>query len=515
MRRRTLPGRVVARFRALALERLDQIEAGWATLAMGPGDGQLVAEIARLAHTLRGDSRAAGFADVNLLCQKFEDVLLYARRRRFRVPDEVDVIATMALQFTRMLVRKPPGARLGGVDLLGFAREIDETLREARTHGPQERSPLHAEPRAQTEVALLDRLSATTRQRLAAPLTQVFLESLGAAAPVRERLQAAFTEVASEMAALEAIPLQPAVVKHLGAAADLAAALGRRVELSLDLGGVRAAPEVIDALDVVIVHGVRNALDHGIESPAARRAAGKPETGHLRIAARGVGDSIELRVEDDGRGVDLAAVRRRGLEMGLLPADRAVRAEDAELLALLFHPGFTTKPSAGDVSGRGIGLDAVRGALSVVSGTAEMSHHAGRGSSLVVRVPQLNQRLPVCRFASVRREVLLAVDTTWSVSELSPGAEASADLLDLLGPRFPRRVPSGAGFPGLRLRRGELALEVASSMAPEPAVAERILPTAATFPIEVVSIAGVEALWMRPERLPFLAAAARRRSRLG
>ena len=127
-----IPAEIIDRFRARALERIDLLESDWLVLtARDAADPDIVQEMRREIHTLKGDSRVVGFTDVNLLSHKLEDFLAVAHRLEYRVAEEFDLVVTMGFRFLAMLVRKKAGSGLGGIDLPGFLVEIDGALRDA------------------------------------------------------------------------------------------------------------------------------------------------------------------------------------------------------------------------------------------------------------------------------------------------------------------------------------------------------------------------------------------------
>jgi two-component system chemotaxis sensor kinase CheA len=184
------------------------------------------------------------------------------------------------------------------------------------------------------------------------------------------------------MIAVEAVFLRfPRMVR------DLAARLEKKVELRLVGQDTELDRTVVDALGDPIAHLVRNALDHGLEDPATREAAGKPATGTITIAARHSGSNVVISVSDDGGGVDPRRVAARAVERGLLTAEEAAVIEPAAAVELLFHPGFSTAETTSDISGRGIGMDAVRTTIRGLGGEVTMTSELGRGTSTEIRMP--------------------------------------------------------------------------------------------------------------------------------
>lgn len=170
-------------------------------------------------------------------------------------------------------------------------------------------------------------------------------------------------------------------------ARDLGASLGKRVSLVVEAASIELDRSILDRLGDPLLHLVRNAVAHGIEPPAKRRASGKSETGVVRIDARRERDTIELSVADDGGGVDVEAVRRRAVETGLVPADLADDLPPAEIVRLTLRPGLSTADAISEVAGRGVGLDAVAIAVRTLGGAIDMRSEPGQGSTVVLRVP--------------------------------------------------------------------------------------------------------------------------------
>ena len=168
---------------------------------------------------------------------------------------------------------------------------------------------------------------------------------------------------------------------------DTARRLGKSVELTLSGEETEADKDILDVLGEPLLHLVRNSLDHGVEPPHLRRAAGKPETGAIRVQAFQDRDGVVVEVSDDGAGIDAAAVRRKAVERGQIPADQADALSDAEALRLVFLPGLSTTEDVTDLSGRGVGMDAVRSAVEQAGGRVEIASTRGTGTSIRLVLP--------------------------------------------------------------------------------------------------------------------------------
>jgi two-component system sensor histidine kinase and response regulator WspE len=168
---------------------------------------------------------------------------------------------------------------------------------------------------------------------------------------------------------------------------DLARTLGRQARLEIDGADTPVDRDILEKLEAPLNHLLRNAVDHAIETPELRRAAGKPEAGLIRVEARHRAGMLAITVSDDGRGINVEAVRRKVVERGLATAAMAQSLSEPELLEFLFLPGFSTAAAVTEVSGRGVGLDVVLTAARAVGGSARVTTHLGRGTTFHLQLP--------------------------------------------------------------------------------------------------------------------------------
>jgi two-component system, chemotaxis family, sensor kinase CheA len=183
------------------------------------------------------------------------------------------------------------------------------------------------------------------------------------------------------------VPVESVFLRFPRLVRDLAQRLGKQVELRLEGADTELDRTVVDALGDPLVHLVRNALDHGLETPAERIAAGKPPSGVLELAARHAGGHVIVSVRDDGRGIDPIAIAHEAVARGLLDVDAAAALDAAAAAELLFAPGFSTAPSTTDLSGRGVGMDAVRERVRALGGEVVLRSEPGCGARAELRLP--------------------------------------------------------------------------------------------------------------------------------
>jgi len=168
---------------------------------------------------------------------------------------------------------------------------------------------------------------------------------------------------------------------------DVARRRGRQVELTVEGAEIELDRAILDVLADPLLHVLRNAVDHGIEEGPARAAAGKPPRGSIHLTVRRAKDRVVIEVADDGRGMDVDGLRAAAVARGALTAEAAARLSEGEVLMLACQPGVSTARDVSDVSGRGVGMDAVKRAVERVGGTLELSSEPGRGTRVAFRLP--------------------------------------------------------------------------------------------------------------------------------
>jgi len=168
---------------------------------------------------------------------------------------------------------------------------------------------------------------------------------------------------------------------------DLSQSLDRRVRLQVEGQDTELDKSLLEAIKDPLTHAVRNSLDHGIEPPEVRVAAGKDPEGTLKLRASHEGSHVVIEVSDDGAGIAVDKVRQKAIERGLIAPERAAQLGERELLQLIFLPGFSTAAAVTNVSGRGVGMDVVRTNVEKIGGKVEIDSRAGKGTTLRLRIP--------------------------------------------------------------------------------------------------------------------------------
>ncbi|MFL6107047.1 MAG: chemotaxis protein CheW [Marmoricola sp.] len=220
---------------------------------------------------------------------------------------------------------------------------------------------------------------------------------------------------------------------------DLAHQLGRDVDLQMEGHETELDRSLLEALKGPLTHLVRNALDHGIETPADRTAAGKDPRGRLSLRSFHESGQVVVEITDDGKGIDPDAIARVAIESGVITRDQASRMESREIVNLIFRPGFSTATEVTNVSGRGVGMDVVRTNIERIGGTVDMQSQVGRGTTCRVRIPLTLAIIPAL--------VIGEGEETYAIPQAN-----LVELVRLEAEDLAKNVEVLAGAPLLRLR---------------------------------------------------------------
>lgn len=252
--------------------------------------------------------------------------------------------------------------------------------------------------------------------------------------PRIDEISTSFMELASELVNLRMVPIERVLQRAFRAGRSAAAAAGKEIDFTLLGHDLQIDKSLSDAIADPLIHLVRNAVDHAIETAVERTAAGKTECGNIRIEALTLQGQTRIRVTDDGRGIDPKVVCSAGWRQGLIPEGALIDIDQA--LRLLFRPGFSTASSVSETSGRGVGLDVVETSIEGVGGAIRVDSQPGSGSVFEIRLPVTFSLLDVLIVRVGKHRYLIDAAQVVSTQRMKPG-EAEALNLSLEGESVP------------------------------------------------------------------------------
>lgn len=195
------------------------------------------------------------------------------------------------------------------------------------------------------------------------------------------------TSLQDEIMRIRMVKIERVFSKFPRMVRDLARKLGKKIEFIMEGHDTELDRTVLDEISDPLVHLVRNAVDHGIEMPEERKAAGKSEVGKIRLSAWREKNNIIIEIEDDGKGLDVEKIKQKAIERGLITKEKAESIGEDEIKMLIFSPGFSTKEKATEISGRGVGMDVVKTTVERLGGSVKLISEKGKGTKIRIHLP--------------------------------------------------------------------------------------------------------------------------------
>ena len=451
-------------FLAETTELLEKLDDDLVTLEKSPDDAELMNRIFRSIHTVKGASSFLGFDLLVKVTHKTEDVLNRLRKSELTLNSEIMDVILEAVDLVKTLVNDIKGGDIVERELESTVAKLIPYLSESATEATvlapvfaslqEDKSkeavaggapvvpaaaappvpvaaPKPAPAAQKAPAAKGEELADNSTVRVDVKRLDDLMNQVGELVLERNRMiqlhsdyqfgvdPAAFSddfgklskrmnfvtsELQMQVLKMRMLPVEKVFKKFPRIVRNLARDLGKEVDLQIIGEETELDRSVVDEIGDPLIHLIRNALDHGLEQPEERLAAGKPRCGTVVLAAAHEGNQIVISIKDNGRGIDPDRVSRKALEKGLITEEQLALMGSREILDLLFLPGFSTKEQATDLSGRGVGMDVVRTNIRKLNGIIEIKNEIGRGSEFILKLP-LTLAIIQSLLVEVEREV--------------------------------------------------------------------------------------------------------------
>jgi two-component system chemotaxis sensor kinase CheA len=427
---------VINEFLIESNENLARLDQEMVELEQRPRDTQLLASIFRTIHTIKGTCGFLGFSKLEAIAHLGESLLSRLRDGEMELtPDLVTLILQVVDATKRMLVsieatgtegdenhealiqrlqatsgRKAPvavpliGSSFEGapakpaVARVASGPENAEPIREAEgaqaqaepENGTAQKTSAVSDSTIRVDVGLLDKLMNLVGELV---LTRNQILQFNARQEdttlntTSQRLNLITTELQEGVMKTRMQPIGVVWNKLPRLVRDLATSSGKQIQLEMDGADTELDKTIIEAIKDPLTHIVRNCCDHGIEKPEVRLRNGKPASAKLLLRAFHEGGQVNIEISDDGAGVDLARVKEKAIEKGLVRSDQIERMTEREVLGLIFLPGFSTAAQVTSVSGRGVGMDVVKTNIEKIGGAADLVSRPGEGTTVKLKIP--------------------------------------------------------------------------------------------------------------------------------
>lgn len=408
---------VIKTFLVESGENLSRMEEGLIALEARPEEEETLQAIFRMAHTLKGNAACLEFQEVTEFAHAVEEVLGRLRNRTMSVTSDLITVLLRAVDILRQMVPDAvAGIQSADPKRTALLRELAATTtgsRKGEVKAAAEAAPSVDTPdsrqrpcgrrasdaQAWTErtkgiwvdLARLDRIiDLAGEMAIAQERVRQLMEGKEGLVG-EERLEATgvaktiFMELQEEILKIRMVPVGPMLRQYVRTVRDLALAAGKSARLDIQGEDVEVDTTVIEHLKDPLTHMIRNAVDHGIELPEKRKAAGKDPCGCLTLRASHEAGTIVIELEDDGAGFQRKRILEKAVSKGLI--SDAQRLTDAETYRLVFEPGFSTAESVSDLSGRGVGMDVVRRNIDDLRGSISVRSQEGVGATITIQLP--------------------------------------------------------------------------------------------------------------------------------
>ncbi len=411
----------VREFLVECYENLDQVDRDLLVLEQDPTAVHLLRGIFRAVHTIKGGAGFLGLKSLETLAHAAENLLGKLRDGVMRLtPELATVLLTTVDKCREGLKLLETRGSDAGFDAAAVMSRLEAAVRDggkaptvAEKSVAAPESPTVAPSAAvkpavpptdagaaaavtgvdttiRVDVALLDKLMTRVGELVLARnqiLQRSNLSDDAEFTSTAQRLNLITTELQEGVMKTRMQPIGNVWAKFPRVVRDLSGQLGKQVRIEMEGKETELDKTIIEAIKDPLTHVIRNSVDHGIESPAIRTAAGKPAEGTLLLRAYHEGGQVNIEIVDDGAGLNLDRIRRKSVERGMLTADQAARLSDRDAAQLIFAPGFSTAEQVTSVSGRGVGMDVVRTNIEKIGGTIDLQSRPGAGTTIKIKIP--------------------------------------------------------------------------------------------------------------------------------
>ncbi|MHB2021189.1 MAG: chemotaxis protein CheW, partial [Candidatus Xenobia bacterium] len=386
---------LVAEFLDESRELLEAVERDLVALERGSAGADAITRIFRGLHTIKGSAGLLGYSALQSLTHAGESLLGRLRDGQLTPsPPLISALLACADAIRGYLDGIPSGrleADFGSlVATLEALKRGEAAPVVAAAPAPVALEAAHVETSLRVDVGLLDRLMTLVgelvlaRNQLVARTRQSDNHELLKSS---QYLSVLTTQLQEGIMKTRMQPLEHLWSKYPRLVRDVAHTCGKAVRLVMEGAHTELDRSLLEAIRDPMVHLLRNAIDHGLEPPEVRSAAGKPEEGTLTLSARHQGGLVHIDIADDGRGIDVDRVRQVAVQRGMVTTDQAARLSRNEVFGLIMQPGFSTAEKVTEMSGRGVGMDVVRANIEAIGGSLEIASEAGRGTTFHLHIP--------------------------------------------------------------------------------------------------------------------------------
>ena len=366
------------------LELIDTINKSLLKLEETPDSSEQIDSVFRSIHSLKGMAATMDYEQTRALCYNIENTLDDLRKKRTKISNELLNALFKCIDALQQMI-------------LDENKKIDIQPFVALLENPDENKIINVQPiikpnspTIRVKISDIDSL-ANLAGELSIFKTKieniVNKTDLDESQNLMKELEGFVIDLRHKITKIRLVPIEQIFTRFVRLVHDTSASLGKQVELHMDSGGIEIDRTVLEAVTYPLLHILRNCIDHGLERPDERLTSGKSPTGNIYLMAYNMGDKIGIKIQDDGKGIDLKKVKETAIQNKIISPEKARKMSTEEIIGLIRTPGLTTSTEITDISGRGVGMDVVIKQIQEVGGRVKIDSELGKGTTITLTVP--------------------------------------------------------------------------------------------------------------------------------
>lgn len=369
-----------------ALEHVESLNQSLLKFEEEPNNRELVDVLFRSAHTMKGMAATMGYDQIRDICKSIEELFDKFRKDEETMTSDLASVLFEGIDLLRQMIEDENKK----IDLGEYLNHIKNPSSFKKNNTETNTNTPLKSPTIRVKMEDLDILVNLVGEMMICKmrLEETFhISTSDSSREILMNLGRLITDLQYQTMKIRMVPINQIFNRFARMVRDVSVSLGKEIKLDFLDSGIELDRTVLDAITDPLLHMLRNAVDHGIETPENRKMMGKQAVGTIQLSAMRVGDRVEIIIEDDGKGIDMEAIKAKALEKGIIAEEEAPRMTDEEVIALLGTPGLSSAKTVTDISGRGVGMDVVMTQVENVGGQVKIRTVKGMGTKITLTIP--------------------------------------------------------------------------------------------------------------------------------
>lgn len=369
-----------------ALEHVESLSHNLLKYEEESNSKELVDNLFRSAHSLKGMAATMGYVQILEICKHIEEIFDRFRQHEEQITTEKGNVIFYGIELMKELIQdeKKIINLQEFISYLKFPNSFQVNA-EFLDSGPKINSPM-----VKVRMDNLDAIMNLVGEMMIVKIRLEQNNHLQMNDETREivaNLGFLITELRHKMTHIRLVPIDQMFNRFSKMIRDVSSSLGKEIKLEMNGAGIELDRRILDAITDPLLHMLRNSVDHGIETPDARKALGKPESGTIKLWAIRKGNKVEIQVTDDGQGMDIESIKTKAIEKNIVTQEQVKKMSDEEVLCLIGTPGLSTAKKVTEISGRGVGMDVVMTQVKNFGGQVKILTKKGFGTTIMITMP--------------------------------------------------------------------------------------------------------------------------------